>query len=290
LQSDLPAKEFEYFRRRPYDEYRSKVFDWIASGKLHDIQNWLDKINDFNSFEEYDNHLRILIAIGRYHAQQTSPMGLNYRQIVELIEFPNRGNKIDNKLFDSNDEYLGFVRRIFNYAVYPYLFESSLVTAIRASNWDFILPQKELEKWVMHYFRKYCERPYSIERTFFTLYYNCITRETIRSSENDYFPEAKELFVQYFKSNLRIDQIGIYVSNAIPDNSKFCIDLNFIKRIFKDTWKGFENYMYDENEFDKEYSLYQEYFSEFMNFYYKLQRNSYRPVEFNFKYLKPGAL
>ena len=69
-EGDISAKEFEEFRRKDFETYKQKIFEWIDMNKYSALIDRLDKVHEFSSILEFENHINILFEIGRYQVKE----------------------------------------------------------------------------------------------------------------------------------------------------------------------------------------------------------------------------
>ena len=60
LESDFPIYNLEALRTADYNNYETFVFNIIKQGKVSDILDRLEKILDFSTITEWQNHIKIL--------------------------------------------------------------------------------------------------------------------------------------------------------------------------------------------------------------------------------------
>ncbi|GGG14662.1 KAP family P-loop NTPase fold protein [Pontibacter amylolyticus] len=282
LATDLPSKEFEEARRGPYELYKHRIFAWIEEGKLSEILDRLDKINDFTTLIEFENHLKISIDIGKHRKNKgESSYGLNYWQIVRTLKYPIV--KIGPfKIFENKEKYREYIHRFFSEAPSPYFFESNVIVALMSHLKDFVLTNEELTDINLNYFKKYCKENKAITSDFRELYHSCVKLTDNSSKEYEIVPEAVSLFKSHFRSYLTSCELSGFISHTSPMSNYFQLHLNWVKEIFNSV-DEFENYIETANNLNKD-----ECYSEFLDFFEKSKDNLFNGIEYEFKSLNPS--
>lgn len=281
LNTDLPAREFEIARKGKYEHYKHKTFEWIKEGKLSEINDRFDKINDFTTIEEFENHLKISIDVGRFRKENgESSYGLNYWQIVRTLKYPI--NKNDTFIFfDSKESYQEYLKLFFSNAPSPYIFESNIIVTLMSHQKDFVLSNEELTEININYFKEYCNENKAVTRAFIELYRNCIELNDNPNKTLKIAHEAPEIFKTHFKSYLKSCELSGFILHSYPVGNYFQIHVNWVKEIFNSV-QEFETYLKTSNNLDKD-----ECYTEFVDFYDQSKDNLFSRVEYNFKHLTP---
>ncbi|MBB6610509.1 hypothetical protein H7F15_05635 [Pontibacter sp. Tf4] len=283
LTSDIPTREFEELRRGNYEVYKQQIFDWINDGKLSELLDRLEKINDFTTYTEYENHLNVSLDIGKYRYSNGQYYGLNYWQIIKTLRYPS--DKLETtEIFNSRDEYEDFVRQFFLSAPPPYTFESNIVVTAMSDANDFILKNNELTSINLDYFNKYREANKAVTVEFRELYRNCVKLDPSASSKYTIVPEATKQFKRHFKIYLKTCELSGFIMHSTPQTDSFHIHGDWIKEIFN-TIQTFEIYLNSASNLDREDMC----FKEFVTFYEKSKvvPDRFISVEFNFQHLNP---
>lgn len=282
LETDFSSYDFENARFEDFANYERKVLEWIKQGRISDIQDRLEKIIDFNSKHEWENHLRLLITIGKYQFKESGPYGINYVQILETLNFPNKNRK-KLKFFDSQENYLTYVRDLFEQAPDPYVFESSLLTTALSRYVTIALPVEEIYKFLLSYLRMYCNRHKAVTSELRELHRNCLVKSQSYYTEYNIEQEAENLFKDHLRKYITGSQLAGFIRHTDPGQEYFHIDFEWLSKFFP-TWEDFELYLAEADNIKIEY----DHYKEFQTFYKKYKDNDRKPVEFYFEYLSPN--
>jgi len=280
LETDLSADEFEKHRTGDFEAYKKKMFQWIDQGHVSEILDKLEKIVDFSNKNEWENHLLILLEIGKYQFNKNGPYGINYREIIDVLNYPDK--RTQTLFFDDKVAYINYVREFFTNAHDPFTFEGGILTAALTHIVRLPLSDKEIEDFLLGYFKKYCAAHKEITADFRELYRNAVTRKSEYGSELVPIPEAKELFILYFRTYLKSSELGTFIRQIEPGVELFEIQREWLN-VFFPSWTDFEKYLETAENVRKEMPPY----SEFLSFYDKLKSNSYNPIKFEFNLLRP---
>lgn len=280
LESDFPAYELERTRVQDYKSYKEFIFSLINRGKLSDIQDRLEKISDFSDKSEWENHLNMLIDIGKYQLEQTTQYGINYKQIIDTLSYPvSRKGQVD--FFDEEGQYIDFLRSFFKDAKDPYVFESNILA--NALTIYFPLKREEIQNQLFNYLEKYCSTHKEITKEFRDLHRNAVRKDDGYIDESQTIKKAQDLFVNYFKEYLKGSSLSSFIQQFSPEVEKFHLAQDWIK-VFFPTMNEFEKFL-EESENVK---IEREHYEEFMRFYAKCKIEHYAAVEFHFDFLKPN--
>lgn len=282
LSTDLPAKEFEIVRRGEYKNYKRQIFAWIEEGKLPEIIDRIEKINDFTTLEEFENHLKISIDVGKFRKENGgSSYGLNYWQVVRTLRYPVNKYGTFN-IFESKESYQVYLRDLFSNAPAPYIFESNVVVALMSHQKDFVLSNDELTQINIKYLNKYCETNKAITGAFREIYRNCVQLTDSPKKELIVAPEAAEIFKAHFKAYLKSCELSGFILHSSPVGNFFQVHTPWIKEIFNSE-QEFEDYLATTNNLSRN-----ECYSEFLDFYEKSKDNLFNAIEYEFNKLNPN--
>lgn len=282
LETDFSSYDFENARFEAFSNYEKKVLEWIKKGRISDIQDRLEKIIDFNSMQEWENHLRLLITIGKYQLKESGPYGINYVQILETLNFPNKNSK-KLKFFDSKESYLAYVRNLFEQAPDPYVFESNLLTSALSRYITITLSVDEIYRLLLSYLSKYCDGHKAITSDLRELHRNCLSKSQLYYTEYNIDQEAEKLFKDHLKKYLTSSQLAGFIRHTDPGQEYFHIDFEWLSKFFP-TWDDFELYLAEAENIKVE----KDHYEEFKEFYKKYKDNNRNPVDFHFDYLSPN--
>ena len=285
LDSSLSAKEFEEYRYDNYQKYRELIFNWIEKGRISDVKDRLEKIVDFSSRTEWENHLNILIDIAKLQYNESGVYGINYRDIIDVLKYPDSPQGIGFILFQNRDEYISFLKGFFNDAPEPYVIEGNILVAALNPQIQFPLDIKSMEEQLLNYFKKYCDNHKEITNEFRELFNNAVKISGKIGHDFEIQAEAQELFVSHFKQYLTGSQLAGFIKHAEPESDLFRTDTLWIRNFFPEpVFENLERYL----ELSASVKIERDYYDEFMIFYEKFKMNNYSAVEFTFSYLKPS--
>lgn len=284
-ETSFTAKEFEMYRHDDYKRYKEIIFKWITNGKISEVQERLNKIVDFSTKEEWENHWKILIDIAKHQHLEGGVYGINYREIIDVLNYPRIPNGTGYHFFENADDYTNYVWQIFEDAPDPYIIEGSILVAALSPYASLPFADNQIEDQLLKYFKKYCRDHKEITNEFRELYQNAVKKTATYGREFSYQEEAEYLFKQHFLKYLTGQQLSGFIIQATPGNSTFILNTPWLKTFFgPPLWNSFEKYL------DKADNIKQEkqYYDEFKEFYFKLKANNYNEVEFAFLNLKPS--
>jgi hypothetical protein len=282
LETDFPAEKFETARMGDFDYYRQQIFKWIGEGRLSEIQDRLAMIIDYESVEEWQNHLKILVEIGKYQIQENGTYGVNYRQIIDTLNYPQMRNG-NIRLFQSKEEYSDYLKHFFETAVDPFVFESNILVASLTPVVALNLDTLDIHQLLFKYFETYCKTHNSITTEFRELYKNCVKRVEGRHDDYETLEGAEELFRNYFQNNLNGSELASFVRQTNPESEEFNLTMDWIKTVFG-SLAFFEKYLGAAEKIRVEI----EHYTEFMQFYNQAKAADFRSIPFTFQHLAPS--
>jgi GTPase SAR1 family protein len=277
LESDLSASDFEAHRMGDYDKYEEKLLEWIEQGKLSSVQDNLEKIKSFSNQKEWENHIKILIKIGKIQYEKGGRWGINYLAIAESLNYPKQ-RKGQILFFTNEEEYREYIKTFFKEVSPPYVFESTLLSVILTRFFAIALSREEIEGFLLDYFKKYATTHNELTSEFRELHSNCIQENAI----NQTIPEAQDIFVNYFRKYLKAQDLTTFIKHDRPEAEFFTIDEKWIK-VFFSNWEAFESYLNTAENLQNS----PPHLDEFKRFFVLFTANSYKPVEFKFEFLEP---
>ncbi len=285
LDSSLSAKEFEEYRYDDYQKYRDLIFNWIEKGRISDVKDRLEKIIDFSSKNEWENHLKILIAIAKYQYKHSGVYGINYREIIDVLKYPDNPQGIGFIFFDNREDYLNYVWGIFKEAPDPYVIEGNILFS--ASNKQLQLPFDEalVEEQLLNYFKQYCLDHKEVTDELRELHNIAVKKSDKVGADFDIHPEAEKIFRDHFLQYLKGSQLSGFIRHAEPGTDLFRIDAPWVSNFFPDPmFDNLEDYL----ERSESIKIEREQYEEFLIFYDKFKSNNYSAVDFIFNYLQPS--
>lgn len=284
-EGDISAKEFEKFRREDFDAYKQKTLEWIQEGKYSAIIDRLSKVQDFSTINEFENHIKIQLELGRIQIKGNNPYWLDYSQIVKNLQYPIESKSI--RLYEKEDDYAKFIRNLFTQAPEPPIYESHLIARLiggmSSGTIEFVLSSDELSTINLNFFRQYCESHKEITPEFRQLHSNSIEANNDgHGSSYRIIGSAEVMFLNYFKKFLNACELAGFIRQTSPGYDFFYIDKEWLFRIF-DNWTNFEDYLNSSESIKKDVKCYEE----FRAFYDKTKGSDYSPIEFHFEHLRP---
>lgn len=283
LETSFTAGEFEKYRYEDFEGYKNVIFNWIDQDKISDVLDRLEKIVDFSTLEEWEIHLKILIEIARYQYIKGGVYGINYRQIIETLSYPD--SKTNILLFKNRSEYLEYLRQLFRNALEPFIIESSILSSALTQYFKLPLSDLEIQSQLMEYFRKYCAENKRVTTEFRSLHTNTVKRSNSFGKDFELLPEAEELFVSHFLSYITGKELNGFIKHTSGGTDLFQIDKDWLKTFFLEPiWLNFENFLKTAENIKKD----EKYYEEFLKFYDLFKNANYKSVEFIFEYLEPS--
>lgn len=285
LETNFTAKEFEEFRYDDYEKYREVIFKWIEKGRISDVQERLIKIVDFSTKKEWESHWKILIEIAKYQYKVSGVYGINYREIIDVLTFPDNPKGTGHTFFDNREAYISYLRSIFENAPEPYVIEGNILTSALTPYANLPFTDEEIEKQLLEYFKKYCNDHKEITNEFRELHKNAVRKSDTYGRNFEFQDEAQTLFKEHFLEYITGSQLAGFIKHTEPEQDYFNINYEWVKTFFEEpVYENLENYLERAEHIKAE----KDHYDEFMEFYDKFRKNNYEPVEFVFKHLQPS--
>ncbi|NOT93664.1 P-loop NTPase fold protein [Ferruginibacter sp.] len=281
-EGDISAREFEDYRRRDFNEYKFKVLEWLAQGKYTILNDRLDKVEEFSSVKEFENHILILFEIGRITVKENenNTAWMDCSLILKNLKYPTAiGKRL--RLYPVIEDFRDFLFRILKEAKKPPIYESLIVARTIGSRFEISLTFDELSEINLNYFKDYCTNHSEITSEFRQLHTHAIRISENDNSSYEIIPEADELFLEYFKNNLQANELSGFIRQTTPGQQFYYINKDWLFKIFN-SWEGFEEYLKLSENIKKEKDVY----DEFLIFYNKTKERKYSAVDFVFEKLK----
>ncbi|PTQ92006.1 KAP-like P-loop domain-containing protein [Mucilaginibacter yixingensis] len=278
--TQLSADEFEQYRLGDYEAFQTKIDEWLDDpNKADEVTNRLKKIVDFEHKEEWENHLKILIHIGKRQYAVNGGFGTNYKQIAELIAYPKERDG-SYKFFDNAQAYKDYFTAFFEDVPEPYVFEGHILVAGLTGVTDFPLETKEIEDQLYKYFETYCAEHTEITNDFRQLHNVVVEKNNSYNYDYKVQARAEILFLDYFKRHLKVCQLSSFIRLHDPFEKYYIFDVAWIKYIFGSLEELIE-YVENNENFDKNSACY----IEFMKYHAAVQASAYPAILFPFEYL-----
>jgi hypothetical protein len=190
---------------------------------------------------------------------------------------------LSNKFYNGNKEVLRqFINDIFQKAIPPYLFESTLIRLLLKNISDgFPLTKKELELIVVSYFTKYLNSITKINDNVWFLYHNCAVTEWIPegggsfSGKSTKIPIANVLFISFIKEK-DLDGFLINMVRVEP----FDMTLFAVSEIAISIFGSYEKFGIFLNEQNEERSQYLAEYKELFEKFKDAQFQNFVPFDF----------
>lgn len=282
LETDFPIYDLEQNRIKDYSTYYKFIFDLIEKDRLSDIQDRLEKIMDFTDKTDWENHFKILVDIGKYQMNASEKYGINYRQIIDTLNYPKSQK---DKIFETIEQYEEFVRSFFKNAPDPYLFEGNILSASLTPFVNLSLSFEEIQLQLFNYLKQYCDNHFKITLEFRDLHTNVIKTKNGNYHEDNMVQKAQELFVEHYKEYLTGKELTGFIQHTEPQTDFFNIEFSWIKTFFpQDVWNDFESYIKNTERLKEDL----DHYNEFMTFFEKFKLNNYQSVEYVFNHLQPS--
>lgn len=269
-EGDISINEFEKLRKGEYEIYKEKVKTWLNKDMHFSLLRRLEKIKQFSTQIEFENHVRILLEIGHF-CYENKCSWFEYKSISYYINYPcNEGTKY--KIYSSKSDYNEFLHSLFENPSYPPIVESRVIGNLTILNEKF----KSLEKINEKYFREYCSSNKGLTPDFFELYNNTFNVSSTGNISRNI--KIEELYRKYYKLNLKFEELSWFIYQSYYHEKSYFLNDEKVFKVFKD-WKGFKKYIDSQTSAD-------ECLEEFREFYEKYSKNNYQIISFEFKKLK----
>ncbi len=278
--TQLSASEFEAFRLGDYNIYKGKINEWLDDpNKSDEVTNRLNKIVDFESRLEWENHLKILIYIGKKKYPINGGFGINYKQISETIAYPI-ASRVKIRIFDTEKAYKEYFAEFFKSAPEPYVFEGHILMAGLTGVDDFPLEPKEIEDILFSYFETYCSNHNEINTDFRQLHKVVVEKNDSYNYDYPIQARAQTLFLNYFKQHITICEMSGFIRLHDPFEKYYIFDTPWINYIFE-SFDNMINFLQTNENFDKDSDCYKE----FMDYRQAVKDSPYPAIQYPFKFL-----
>jgi len=273
--------EFEDARLSDFPDYLQKVTDWSADpNQLAELERRLDAVEDFTNLREWENHLKILIEIERQKMIKRGAYGLKYAQLVNVLRFPVKNAPV--RFFDSIEDYLDYVRHLFNNAPDPYVFEAHLLMAVLVSKDEIGLSNVEIQDQLFEYLKQYAEHHPEITSDFRQLHPAVVEKDQDRYDQYPIQQRAQMLFKEHFKKYLKACELSGFIKKHFdPHGDYYMFDSTWVAEIFE-THENFMEYTRTASNIDRQSGCYKE----FGAFAEAVEKSSHPAIEFSFEHLK----
>ncbi len=234
-EEQISNEHFEEMLKLPFDLIKREIISIIKAKKRRAlIQKFVKlKVLQCNSSEEFEKTIRTIFFAGNIEAiEGESFAGYPDKDIYEKL-YDTKA--IVNRFYDGKTKlFKDFMFDVFQKSEYPFFNESGFLSYLSDNSFakDFIISQQEIEYFLVKYFKDFCDRNNTFDRTFWQLYHNCVKR--IQVSENTWqrvpMEEAKPIHRQFAFKNEKI--LKTYLQNIIEkdirDQGVFAISQTII--------------------------------------------------------------
>jgi hypothetical protein len=284
LKSDFSISEFETYLNGDWGTLQTKIKEWIDEEKLSEITDKLTLIVDFNDVRKWERHYKVLFEIAKYKINKSGRDSVNYKQIIDVLNYPNQTLGKSEKLFASEQEYQNYIQEIFEQAPSPCVLESSILSSSLITGLELRAVDKpQVETLLLRYFQNYCDTHSEITLEFRNLHRNCIRRKgTFSDADYKIQPEAQALFRTYFQKHLRNDDLESFILQSAPGMEKFILEVEWIKTVFGSI-ENLKTYLQEQSNSNID----KYHYTEFLDFFINAETNKFHPIQFNFQLIKP---
>lgn len=280
-EGDISAKEFEEFRQKDFASFKRKILEWVDEGKYSLLIDRLEKVQDFSSITEFENHVLILFELGRLQSSDNlkNPYAMDHSIILRSLEYPTKRGTL--KVYANKEDYRKFIMKTLHESPKPRIYESHLIARLIGGPIDFVFTRAELSDINFEFFKEYCDNNERITFEFSQLHNNAIEPTSSLSQPYKIRDDAEELYRSYSRENITACELSGIIRQSSPGQEYYYIDKDWPFKIFA-SWEGFEIFLESSEKIKKEVNCYKE----FLKYYEKTKGNNYGAVEFPFEYLE----
>ena len=222
LSSDFSTHELEE-SRLDYGRHKKAVQHWLNREMTSDIQDYLEKIVEFDNWEQWWNHLRIVLMVARSELKASGSHSINYRQIIKLLVYPVINEEKTKIFFETRLKYDEWIYRFFENAKSPYILEGNIIVASLTGEIDLKLKPEDSESINLGYLKKYCATNKVVSNEVFEIWRNCITHETVKWSSPETTEKSNHEIRKFVKMHLNASQLGMYIIQDNPRDEIFSL-------------------------------------------------------------------
>jgi len=279
LETDFPVGEFLSGRLDDFESFKEKLKTWIGKGYLGSIEHRLNEIRDFDNFDEWQKHLKIIQYINCQ-----SKYNFEIKGTVMTLMYPYTYASIINWNRENPNFVINFIKEWFNNAEYPFFYESVVISGILSDHDKYkeVFSKIELYQILNTYLSKFKIEKKEIDDDLL-YFFNTITSnkeidqydDQIKGYIKKFEIERREMIMQRLTS----DNLGIFIKKQ---SHKYNFDLRYIE-IF--------NSLDELSSFLKGNMTQDEFYNEFFDFKQKYENKNktlitYYPIDFKFNYLE----
>jgi len=279
VQRELSYVEFDKVRMKSQDEFNKEISDWVDKGMVNEVEQRFYQIKTFDNKDDFEKIIRAIFYLAN--------LLTNKKLVLVYNDAQNLLNKITGYVsnYQENDdekqELKIFVQSLFQNALSPFTFESSVLRQVSEGHNmpSFILNENEVKEMSINYLKKYLEDTPELNRNTWHLYYQCYFTDwtDIYNPKGIVPDEAKNIMLELILGS----ELDNYLKEIIKSKSFeigwYAVSKTKIEGLFDD-WKSFEKILNEKNEADYKY------LQEFKDFYAKFADTDYKNyVEYEFK-------
>ena len=287
LDTNISEIEFSTFRLKPIDEFCSKIDYWISKGLRWELKTRFEQIKEYSGKSDFENIINAIFHLARIPKNEkisNDYSGFDFNNLYSKLSDPQK--YIDLKYFESENEYIEFIVKIFKEAPSPFTFEIEFIYTLFdefSITYSFIVPKEKFEEIRLDYFKKYLSSVSETDSYVWHLYYytdllkmtelgsGSFNRERVKN------PKATELLIAFAKDKALDSFLFDLIEKDHRINKKRYVVGNIITSMFG-SFDSFGEFL---NEFEEKDH---KYLSEFKTFFQKFKETKYQHyVEFNFQ-------
>lgn len=286
FRGNISENEFSILLNSNEKERESIISEWIDKGKERDLKYRLLSNLKYKNNIEFENIVKSIIQLVYTDSQITKnqKIGFDFQQFRYKIQYYKGDTKIIS-LYQSENELKEFIDKIFNNAIYPYIYQAQVLNAINSNAFreemEFVLNVDEINNILKSYMLKYLDETTALDNSFWTLFKLCKKL----SFDNGFkvftiYDEVKEKIIDALNDE---DNVEFFIKSIIErgmDNDVGKIHIKTIEDIF-DSVENFEELILIDIDEEKTPLKF-----EFKDFYLKVKNNNWEEVIYDFKYLK----
>lgn len=281
-------REFTLARNSDYEDFISKINQWILNGSGYELINRFQLINNYDNYLDLEKIIKAIFYIASYTLQDQNvnrsyPLEYDKKDLFsKIISTYNSNNYFDNNT--EKERFKSLIQSQLNEALIPYHFVADFVCYANEIDSDrFPFSNDELKTISIYYLSNYCSTTNRLDNYTWRLFYCCTQFIRVHEGSNRYrvdriIPsEAKEIMQNFIRNN---DINGYLLQTITPYiyNDNYFSITNNVMPLF-DTWGNFENFILSLPKSN--------YVDEYNEFYEKFKQNDYKKaIQFEFKLIE----
>lgn len=284
MHGEIPAKDFEFARRLPYNEYQKSILNWLNNGKSQQFINRIYTIESFMNRIEFENQVRALFEVGRTFHRKHNFYEFNNSFLFKILELPKLFTKnTEISIYPEDNSYKEFLISILGDSTGPRTFDNQVMGYMVDPSARYPLDQKEAEDIMLKNFIQYTNEDHPIDSSFWLLYNSTLiwNANTYKKEKN---PKATEIMIEYYKSHIYACDLGRFISQTSQGISKYYLNEGNRHVAFKDI-NDFEDWFKTAPQLEKTSNCYQEFIK-----YYEANKPDFpNDTAWIFKHLIPNT-